>query len=83
MLPVYIGAYIFILAVLWGFFLIARHHSYKFKHFSKNVAPVTNILLVFLIILSILGFVLLFFLWGDSPKTIKVDTTEKVYKNYY
>jgi hypothetical protein len=31
MLPVYIGIYIFMLAIVWGFFLIARHHSYKFS----------------------------------------------------
>lgn len=82
MLPVYIGMYIFVLAILWGFFLVARHHSYKFKNFSKNVAPVTNILLIFLIILSVLGFVLLFNLDGAS-KTVKIDTNQKIQNNYY
>ncbi len=82
MLPVYIGAYIFILAVLWWFFLIARHHSYKFKNFSQNVVPVTNILFVFLIVLSVLGFILILTL--DAPtQAVKIDTDKKIYQNYY
>lgn len=83
MLPVYIGVYVFMLAVVWGFFLIARHHSYKFKHFSTNITPVTNMLLVFLLILSVLWFFMIFSLWDSNVKVIKIDQTQKSTQNYY
>lgn len=83
MLPVYIGVYVFMLAIIWGFFLIARHHSYKFKHFSTNITPVTNILTIFLLILSVLGFIMIFSLWGSDEKVIKIDQTQKSTQSYY
>ena len=83
MLPIYIGVYVFMLAVVWGFFLIARHHSYKFKHFSTNITPVTNMLLVFLLILSVLWFFMIFSLWDSNVKVIKIDQTQKSSQNYY
>jgi hypothetical protein len=83
MLPVYIGIYIFMLAIVWGFFLIARHHSYKFKHFSTNITPVTNILMIFLLILSVLGFIMIFSLGAGTTKTVEVDTKQKTTQNYY
>jgi hypothetical protein len=83
MLPVYIGIYIFMLAIVWGFFLIAKQHSYKFKHFSTNIVPVTNVLMIALIILSILGFIMIFSLWWDSTKTLEINSSEKSTQNYY
>lgn len=82
MLAVYIGLYIFLLAILWWFFLIARHHSYKFKRFSGNIVPITNILFVFLVVLSILGFVLIFSLDGGT-RSVQIDTEKKTTETYY
>lgn len=81
MLPVYLGIYIFLLAILWAFFLVARHHTFRFKDFSTNIQPVTQILGVILIILSLLGFVLIFTL-DDVSKNIEIDT-QKPSSNFY
>ncbi len=65
MLLIYIALYLVILLVVWGFFAVARMHILKFRNFSTHIIPVTNFLLVFLIVLSVIGFVLLFFLNPD------------------
>lgn len=49
-------------------------HTLKFKNFSTHIVPVTNFLLVFLIVLSIIGFVLIFFLNPDQS-TYQVSTS--------
>ena len=82
MFLVYFGIYTFILAVLWGFFMVARLHSYKFKTFSKNIEKVTLILAIFLISLSILGYVMLFFI-DTSGTTFEITPTKKVEDTYY
>lgn len=82
MLAVYMWAYIFTLAILWGFFLIARHHTYKFKNYSTNIVPMTNLLFIFLVALSIFGFFLIFSLDGET-RTARVDTTQEVKQDYY
>ena len=82
MFLVYFGIYTFILAILWGFFMIAKLHSYKFKTFSKNIEKVTMVLAIFLISLSILGYVLLFFI-DTSETTFQITPTKKVEDTYY
>lgn len=82
MLFLYIGLYLFILALLWGFFIVAKLHSYKFKNFSSNIEKVTVVLFVFLLFLSISGFVLLFFI--DAPKTtVQIEDFSTFEENYY
>jgi len=54
------------LVAMWGLFIVARLHTYKFKNFSSNIVKVTNILLVILIVLSLLGYVVIFI--HSSPK---------------
>jgi len=82
MIFLYLGAYLFILALIWGLFIVAKLHAYKFKHFSHNIVPVTTVLCIFLIIISIIGFILIFML--DSPRTtIKLDNIDISEENYY
>jgi hypothetical protein len=71
---IYLGLYIALLLGIWGFYAVARMHTMKFKNFSTHIAPVTNILMVFLIILSIIGFILIFSLnSGDSTYELQVN----------
>lgn len=82
MLPVYLGVYIFILAILWGFFLLARHHTYRFQDFSTNIKPVTQLLGIILLILSVIGFFLIFTL--DIPgRSVQIDTEVPSSQIYY
>ncbi len=76
MLLIYFAIYIIILLIVWGFYAVARMHTLKFKRFSTHIVPVTNFLLIFLIILSILGFVLIFFI-SPSGSTNSIIAPEK------
>lgn len=60
MLIFIIWFYIFFLAFIWWFFVIAKIHAYKFKNFSYNIEKMTNIIFILLLILSILWFILIF-----------------------
>ena len=68
---VYLGLYIALLLGIWGFYAVARMHTMKFKNFSSHITPVTNILMVFLIILSIIWFILVLNLnWDNSEYSL-------------
>lgn len=60
MLLMYLWIYTFCLALLWWLFIVAKIHAFKFKNFSNNIIKITNILLSFLIILSILWYLIIF-----------------------
>lgn len=65
MIIVFFGIYLIFLALIWGFFIVAKIHAYKFKDFSQNIEKVTKLLLFTLIFLSILGFFLIYnFNWS-------------------
>jgi len=66
MLIIYLWIYTFILALLWWLFIVAKIHAYKFKNFSSNIIKVTNLLLIFLVVLTILGYIIIFFFSWDS-----------------
>lgn len=89
MLPVYLGIYIIFLIFIWGFFFLARHHAYTFKRFSNNIGKVTNILMIFIALLSLIGAVTVFFLpFGDSDigssyQRIEIDKSEPTPPSYY
>lgn len=72
MLSLYLWLYTLVLAIVWWFFIVAKIHSYKFKNFSTNIEKVTKVLLSFLIILSILWYVLIFSWFSSS--TVSVNT---------
>lgn len=72
MLFVYLWIYTFILTFIWGLFFISRLHSYKFKNFSFHIVKVTNILFVFLLVLTILGYIVIFTQY-DSNSTASLD----------
>jgi len=75
MLIVYLGLYTFFLALIWGLFIVAKIHAFKFKNFSSNIIKVTNFLLFFLITLSILGYVIIF--------TLPVSTNTTSTNNWF
>ncbi|MDD2907496.1 MAG: hypothetical protein PHH98_02540 [Candidatus Gracilibacteria bacterium] len=63
---IYLGIYTLLLVLIWGFFIVAKIHSYKFKNFSNYIVKVTNFLLIFLIVLSVLGYVIIIFMDNKS-----------------
>ena len=81
MLLIYLAIYIIILLIVWGFYAVARMHTLKFKRFSTHIVPVTNFLLIFLIILSILGFVLIFFISPSGSTNSIISPQKKISDN--
>ena len=80
-----LAIYIIVLFIVWWFFIVARMHTLKFKNFSTHIVTITNSLMIFLIILSILGFIFIFYInSGNSTYELKVEKNiieEKVEKN--
>ncbi len=46
--------------VIWWFFVVAKIHAYKFKNFSPHIKKVTFWLTFSLVVMSILGYILVF-----------------------
>jgi hypothetical protein len=59
-----LGLYTLFLVIIWWFFIVAKIHAYKFKHFSNYIERVTKTLLVFLVILSIIGYTLIIYIFN-------------------
>ncbi len=57
-----------VVAFVWGFFLVARMHVFKFREYSAHVPKVTRILAIFLLVMTAVGYVAVFNL-GSSGKT--------------
>ncbi len=70
MLAFYLWTYTLFIALLWGLFIVAKIHAYKFKSFSNNIPKVTDFLLFFLIFLTILGYILIFFSISSETNTV-------------
>jgi len=83
MLFVYIWLYTFVLAIVWWFFIVTKMHSYKFKNFSNNITKVTTVLFLVLASLSILWYILIFFLDGGGSNTSKIDISSDYEEVYY
>ncbi|MDD2916905.1 MAG: hypothetical protein PHH70_03635 [Candidatus Gracilibacteria bacterium] len=63
------GIYTIFIILIFGFFIIAKLHIYKFRHYSVHIEPVTKTLVTILMILALTGYYLLF-----SSSTIGTDT---------
>ena len=70
MLAIYLWFYTLFLAFIWWFFIVAKIHAYKFKNFSYHIVKVTKVLLTFLIILSVLWYILIF-AFSSNNVTVK------------
>lgn len=73
MFSVYIWLYTFFLVIAWWFFIVTKIHVYKFKNFSNYITKVIPFLWTMLIILSILGYIIIF-IYNPGTSTYKVNT---------
>ena len=81
MFLVYIWLYTLFLTFIWWFFIVVRIHAYKFKDFSNNITKITNLLFIFLLILSVLGYFLISY-WSDFNKNYSVELNDSWNSNY-
>lgn len=66
-----------VIAFVWGFFLVARMHVFKFREYSLFVGPVTRFLAIFLLVLTVAGYVAVFNLGPSAPTQTVADQTAK------
>lgn len=81
MFTILIWIYIFFLAFIWWFFILTKINAYKFKTLNSNIEKITKFFFVFLSILTIIWFILIYYLVQEN-KWITVDeskTNENVY----
>ncbi len=75
------GIYTMFLVLIFGFFVVAKIHVYKFRHYSVNIEPVTKILAIILLILALVGYYFLFSEGtGSKPaQTVEESATTEIY----
>ncbi len=69
------GIYTIFIILIFGFFIIAKIHIYKFRHYNTNIEPITKILAITLLILTLIGYYLLFSAGTQSIATKTVEET--------
>jgi hypothetical protein len=76
---IYFSIYIAILLFVWGFFLIAKIHVYKFKEYSPNVVRVTRFVGLSLLFLTAIWFYIVFReLSGTTPAPTTVRESSQI-----
>ena len=73
----YLWLYLLVLSWIWWFYIIARIHAYKFKNMSTHIGPVTNTLFFILLILSVIWFIMIFFLDTTSRADVFIEEFEE------
>jgi len=66
MLLMNLGFFTLSIVLLWWLFIVAKIHAYKFKNFSKDIIKLTNILTIFLIILTLIWYSIIIFSSSNS-----------------
>jgi hypothetical protein len=54
------------IVLLWWLFIVAKIHAYKFKNFSNHIVKLTNILIIFLITLTLIWYSIIIFSSSNS-----------------
>lgn len=75
------GIYTIFMVLIFGFFIIAKIHVYKFRHYNTIIEPVTKVLATALLILAIAGYYLLFSgnAVGTRTQTVQETVNTEIY----
>lgn len=68
------GIYTIFMVLIFGFFIVAKIHIYKFRHYSVRIEPITKALAIVLLLLALVGYYLLFSGSTGSTQTQTVET---------
>jgi len=63
---IYFWIYTLSMIMIWGFFIIAKIHSLKFKNYQPKIIDLTRLATYTLSVLTIIGFILIFFFSGNG-----------------
>lgn len=75
------GIYTIFMVLIFGFFIIAKIHIYKFRYYSAHIEPITKALAGTLLFLALVGYYLLFSgSTGSAPtQTVEETGTTEIY----
>jgi len=68
------GIYTIFMVLIFGFFIIAKIHVYKFRHYNVVIEPVTRLLAMALLVLALAGYYLLF---SGNPVGTRTQTVQE------
>ena len=68
---IYLWIYTLVLVFLWVMFIFSKLHAYKFKAFSSHIEKVTKVVVIYLVILSVLWYIIIIFWTLDTWSNIK------------
>jgi len=74
---IYFGLYTFLIVIIWGFFIIAKIHSLKFKNYQPKIIWITRMVNIFLILFTVLWYILISIYAGGSRTYTVKDSVEK------
>lgn len=80
MFSVYIWLYTFFIIIAWWFFIVTKVHVYKFKNFSNYISKVIPLVAIFMLILTILGYILIFVsdIWNSTYRISPSDNSRTI-----
>ncbi len=73
MFYLYFWLYTLFVLIIWGFFVVLKIHSFKFKNFNTNIVLVIKLIMVFFIILTITWYILIFVNSWSLDKKVEIN----------
>ncbi len=75
---IYFWFYTFSMIIIWGFFIIAKIHTLKFKSYQPKMVKITYFTNLLMIILTILWYLFIFInsYWNDTHSLEKTSKSE-------
>jgi hypothetical protein len=78
----YFAIWVTILLLVWSFYLIAKIHIYKFREYSTQVRPVTRFVGFFLLLMTIIGFYVVFRELNAVPESRTTVQDQSITETY-
>lgn len=78
----FFSIYTIFMVLIFGFFIVAKIHVYKFRDYSLYIEPVTRVLAVILVVLALVGY---YFIYSGSntastsTKSIEETMSTEIY----
>lgn len=78
----YFAILVTILLLVWSFYLIAKIHIYKFREYSTHVRPVTRFVGLVLLVMTVIGFVVVFRELNAVPEPRSTPQDQSLIEQY-
>ncbi len=81
MFTISLWIYTAFMVFIWGFFLVAKVHFFKYREYSRYVVPATRLMMLVLSVLTILGLYFIYkYTWTNvEVQSVQEQATNEVY----